>query len=92
MKKKEGTEERELIESIVENKKSKVGSKNTLTEESIRVRDGSGGLVARPRLQEGGYAVFQEGRTELALSLVSVMCMLYWAPTSIMYHRVTIHN
>ena len=29
---------------------SQVGSRSNVTEENVRIRDGSGGLVARPRL------------------------------------------
>ena len=45
----EGRERRERLDrkNSRESKKSQVGSR---TEESIRVRDGSGGLIARPRL------------------------------------------
>ena len=33
-----------------ESRMSQVGSRSNVTEENVRVRDGSGGLVARPRL------------------------------------------
>ena len=37
-----------------ESQKSRAGSRSTVTEESVRVRDRSGGLAARPRLEEDG--------------------------------------
>ena len=37
-----------------ENQKSQVGFRSTLTEESVKVQDRSGGLVARPRFNSRG--------------------------------------
>ena len=54
MKKREGGEERKLIERMNlddgKRQQSQVGSRSTVTEESDRARGRSGGLIARPRL------------------------------------------